>query len=231
MTDANTQNAAPIRSDFIIVGLVAALVLGGLLYLFSQQKQELRRSPVGFDGLQVWLAGNEGSAQNFTGGWLLDPASVGLLVLPVFDTIPDRDLDPAQDKMEMLFQQDESDLDWWALEEKIDTVPTLVVLPKWRSGMRLTGIAHPALLVEDARLNQFLQTLTGDSTIRLSRIRQVCPTGRKPEAIFRPNFMPRSCSTGPLASRSSGEGLKRCWPLARLRGRTGLSSSCLIRTF
>lgn len=173
MSDASTARAAPVRTDLVVMGLVAVVVLAGLLYLMSQRQQELRRSPVGFDGLQVWLASEGGSAQNFTGGWLLDPASIGLLVLPVFDTIPDRALEPALDKMQLLYQQDESDLDWRPLREKIDTLPALIVLPKWRSGMRLTGIAHPALLVEDARLNAFLRTLTGEGTVRLSRIRQV----------------------------------------------------------
>jgi hypothetical protein len=173
MTDASTPRASPIRTDLVVVGLVAAVVLAGLFYLLSQRQQELRRSPVGFDGLQVWLASEGGSAQNFTGGWLLDPASIGLLVLPVFDTIPDRDLEPALDKMQLLFQQDESDLDWQPLYEKIDTLPALIILPKWRSGMRLTGIAHPALLVEGTRLNDFLQELTGDSSMRLTRIPRV----------------------------------------------------------
>ncbi|MFM7336170.1 MAG: hypothetical protein ACKO1H_17495 [Tabrizicola sp.] len=173
MTDASAPKPAPIRTDLVIVGLVAILVLAGLFYLMSQRQQELRRSPVGFDGLQVWLAAEGGSAQNFTGGWILDPASIGLLVLPVFDTIPDRDLEPALDKAQLLFQQDESDLDWAPIYEKIDTLPALIVLPKWRSGMRLTGIAHPALLVEEARLNGFLQALTGDSATRVTRIRQV----------------------------------------------------------
>jgi hypothetical protein len=173
MSDASTARAAPVRTDLVVMGLVAVIVMVGIFYLLSQRQQELRRSPVGFDGLQVWLASEGGSAQNFTGGWLLDPASIGLLVLPVFDTIPDRPLEPALDKMELLYQQDESDLDWRPLREKIDTLPGLIVLPKWRSGMRLTGIAHPALLVEDARLNDLLRGLTGDSKIRLSRIRRV----------------------------------------------------------
>lgn len=173
MSDASTARAAPVRTDLVVMGLVAAVVLAGLLYLMSQRQQELRRSPVGFDGLQIWLASEGGSAQNFTGGWLLDPASIGLLVLPVYDTVPDRPLEPALDKMQLLYQQDESDLDWGPLREKIDTLPGLIVLPKWRSGMRLTGIAHPALLVEERRLDDLLRALTGESTVRLSRVRRV----------------------------------------------------------
>ena len=173
MSDASLTRAAPVRTDLVVMGLVAVIVLAGFFYLLSQRQQELRRSPVGFDGLQIWLASEGGSAQNFTGGWLLDPAGIGLLVLPVFDTVPDRPLEPALDKMQLLYQQDESDLDWRPLREKIATVPGLIVLPKWRSGMRLTGIAHPALLVEEYRLNQLLRAMTGDDSIRLSRVRRV----------------------------------------------------------
>ncbi len=35
------------------------------------------------------------------------------------------------------------------------------MLPKWRSGMRLTGLAHPALLLEDGRLETMLNQITG----------------------------------------------------------------------
>ena len=173
MTDATHPRPAPIRSEAVVVGILVALALAALAYVLSQRQQELRSSPVGLDGLQVWLSAEGGTAQNFTGGWLLDPAGIGLLVLPLYDTAPDQDRDRPRDQTELLFQQDESDLEYRPLREKIDAVPSLIVLPKWRSGMRLTGIAHPALLVEEARLNRLLQTLTGEDSIRISRIRQV----------------------------------------------------------
>jgi hypothetical protein len=176
MSDASIPRSAPIRVDTLIIGVVAVLSLAAVAYVLSQRQQELRRSPVGLDGLQLWLASEGASAQSFTGGWLLDPAGLGLMILPLYDTIPDRDREPPLDKTQLLFQQDESDLDWQSLRDKIDTVPALVVLPKWRSGMRLTGIAHPALLIEDTRLNALLQSLTGDAGIRLTRSRQVFTT-------------------------------------------------------
>lgn len=173
MTDIAPPTRAPLRADLVIVALVAVLALAGLAYVMSQRQQVLRSSPVGLDGLQPWLAAQGGSAQSFTGGWLLDPAGIGLLVLPLYDTRPGEDRAPALDKTQLLFQQDETDLDWQPLRDKIDSVPALVVLPKWRSGMRLTGIAHPALLVDGARLDALLQSLTGEDAIRLTRIPQV----------------------------------------------------------
>lgn len=173
MTDASAPRASPIRADVVVGGIVAVFAVLALLYVMSQRQQELRTSPVGLDGLQVWLTSQGGSAQSFTGGWLLDPAGIGLLVLPLYDTALDQDSDRPLDKTQLLFQQDESDLDAQTLRDKIGTVPSLIILPKWRSGMRLTGIAHPALLVEEARLNALLRSVTADPTIRVARVPQV----------------------------------------------------------
>lgn len=173
MTDASAPRPAPIRADTLIIGIVAVLALAAIAYVLSQRQQELRRSPVGLDGLQLWLASEGGSAQSFTGGWLLDPAGIGLMVLPLYDTQPSQDREPPLTKEQLLFQQDEDDLDWQSIQDKVSTVPSLIVLPKWRSGMRLTGIAHPALLVDASRLDTMLRSLTGETDIRLTRVRQV----------------------------------------------------------
>lgn len=173
MTDSARPAAPQARSDLMIFAVIAVVALAALGYLLSQRQQELRASPVGMNGLQLWLTAEGGSAQGFSGGWNLDPASIGLLVLPLHDTVPDRDLTPARNKEELLFQQDEIDLEWREIDAKLARVPTLVVLPKWRSGMRLTGIAHPVLLVEDERLDALLLRLTGDPSIRITRSREV----------------------------------------------------------
>lgn len=169
MTARAAPEGPPLRTEVVIIGVVVFLALAALAYVLSQRQQELRSSPVGLDGLPLWLTSEGGSAQSFSGGWMLNPESIGLLVLPIYDTIPDRDSPRPLTKEELLFQQDEADLGWGELREKIASVPTLIVLPKWRSGMRLTGIAHPGLLVEGTRLNRILGHLTGDDTIRLNR--------------------------------------------------------------
>jgi hypothetical protein len=45
------------------------------------------------------------------------------------------------------------------------------VLPKWRSGMRLTGLAHPVLNVESERLKTLLTKLTGSADISFATAR------------------------------------------------------------
>lgn len=150
------------RLETVIIGLVAIVVLGALWYVFSQQQQSLRRSPSGHDGLQIWLANNGVSAQNFTGGWLIDETSVGLMVLPVYDSDLDRDRVRPTTQNELLLQQDEYDLATPIIRRKAQRVPALVILPKWRTGMRLTGIAHPILNIEAERTARTLRNLTGD---------------------------------------------------------------------
>jgi hypothetical protein len=173
MTDSATPRGSGIRIDMLIVAVVAALGLAAVTYVLSQRQQELRSSPVGLDGLQIYLTSQRINSQVFSGGWVVDPNPIGLLVLPLHDTDPSTDLIPPGTKEELLFQQDESDQGWDTLRGKLDRMPGLVVLPKWRSGMRLTGIAHPALLVDGARVELVLRGLTGDQSMRVTRSRQV----------------------------------------------------------
>lgn len=169
MTDTLTRPRSGPRSDTLIFGLLVVIAIGVLMYLSGQRQQVLRASPVGFDGLQVWLAKSDVPAQNFTGGWTIDQSNVDLLVVPLFDTSLDRVRDRPETKEELLFQQDETDQRYEVLQAKAAQVSTLVILPKWRSGMRLTRLGHPALLVEPEGLEDTLQTLTGD-TMRVGRI-------------------------------------------------------------
>ncbi|GAB2186756.1 hypothetical protein [Roseibium sp. LAB1] len=157
---ANTRPKGPSLETAVIALICVAVLIAGW-YILSQRQQVLRRSPAGLDGLQVWLATNGASAQNFAGGWLMDQTSVGLLVVPLYDTLPDSDRSTPRTKEELLLQQDEYDLETAVISEKAERVPTLLVLPKWRSGMRLTGLAHPFLKIEADRLQAIVNTVTG----------------------------------------------------------------------
>ena len=97
----------PLRLETVIIILICALALAAGWYLYSQRQQALRSSPAGLDGLQIWLAANGVSARNFTGGWPIDQTKVGLLVLPVYDTLLDEERAPARTKEDLLQQQDE----------------------------------------------------------------------------------------------------------------------------
>lgn len=169
-----TDSASPtdgLRAETVVMIVAGVLALAALWYVIAQRQQVLRSSPAGLDGLQVWLSSEGESAQSFTGGWLIDPETVGLMVIPLYDTALDRDRVLPRTKDDLLLQQDEYDLESDTIADKASRVPSMIVLPKWRSGMRLTGLGHPILLSEPRGAERTLRDLTGEARprLRLSR--------------------------------------------------------------
>ncbi|MEL7525674.1 MAG: hypothetical protein AAFN16_07895 [Pseudomonadota bacterium] len=156
---ATTPRSGGPRIEFLMIAAVCVVALLAIWYVMSQRQQTLRSSPSGLDGLQVWLTANDITSYNFAGGWPIDQTTVDLLILPVYDTALDEARTPPASKEEYLLQTDEYDFATDAILTKARTVPTLIVLPKWRSGMRLTGIAHPVLLIEPGKII-FIPALT-----------------------------------------------------------------------
>lgn len=155
------QSTNRIRLDWIIVGVVIAICVGIFLYVMAGRQYALRESASGFDGLDRWLNSQSHATQSFMGGWPLDRSTVGLLVQPLYDTRLDTDRTAAKTKEELLFQPDEFDQDIEVIRDKAQSVPSLIILPKWRSGMRLTGFGHPFLIAQRTDLETILHGLVG----------------------------------------------------------------------
>lgn len=168
MSDATDDTKPKIGADKIILGVVALVLVLALTLVFSQRQQALRSSASGLDGLRVWLSSEGVDAQNFLGGWPVLAEEVGLLVVPLYDTDLGRDRAPPRTKEELVFQQDEYDLAWSPIWDKADMVPTVVVLPKWRSGMRLTKLAHPALVSNGEDIQSLGQTMVAEGDFKLA---------------------------------------------------------------
>ena len=168
--DSDTPRAGP--SNLLALAGLVLLVLGAV-WLFSGQQQALRKSPTGFDGLAIWLRDQGHASRTFTGGWPLDPRGIGLLVVPVYDTQPDAEQEQPIDKAGLIARQDETDIDLASLLDRARHAQTLLVLPKWRTGMRLTGLVHPALLNEADRLEALTSRLTGSGVGKIARIPRV----------------------------------------------------------
>ncbi len=149
--------------DKVAIGLVIVLCGGIFWYFTSQQQYALRNSALGFDGLRIWLSSDGHSAQSFTGGWPLDRDSVGLLIQPVFDTQLGEDRANAATKDELLLQPDEFDQSAPVIRDKSEAVKSLVVLPKWRRGLRLTRLAHPVLLAPPSQIQDTLHEIVGSN--------------------------------------------------------------------
>lgn len=146
MSDPDSAPRAKIGADKIILAVVAFVLLIALTLVFSQRQQALRASASGLDGLRIWLSSEGLDAQNFLGGWPVLADEVGLLVIPFYDTNLNASRTAPTTKEELVFQDDEYDLTWSPIWDKVDMAQTVIVLPKWRSGMRLTKLAHPALV-------------------------------------------------------------------------------------
>lgn len=168
MTDtASSKQRNALSAEMIVMAVAVLLIVVALWFALAQRQQALRSSPAGFDGLQAWLVSQSVGAQSFSGGWLIDESSIGLLVVPIFDTALDEKRTLPQTKQELLLQQDEYDLVTGPVLEKAASVPTLMILPKWRTGLRLTGLGHPVLLVKQDGPEAILRRIIGDSQARV----------------------------------------------------------------
>lgn len=147
-----TQTRAPLGLNQILIGVVVVLVLGFIFFGSTQREQSLQSSPSGTNGLQIWLRSNGLNAISFNGGWGLNAEEIGLLILPLYDTDLTAFRDVPEDALELVMQQDEYDVFVNSVAPRLSHVQGLVVLPKWRSGMRLLGIGHPELLNEQSRV-------------------------------------------------------------------------------
>lgn len=162
MSDAPTASGPRARSEIWIIAAIGVILLGVFWYVSSERQTEVRRSAAGMDGLHVWLRSKDIDSRTFTGGWSIEAETVGLRVIPLYDTNVGARRQPPTTKEELLLQVDENDMGRWALIRKRETVPTLYVLPKWRSGMRLTQIGHPALLIPPDDVERILGTIVGE---------------------------------------------------------------------
>ncbi|MEM9047217.1 MAG: hypothetical protein AAGC92_00735 [Pseudomonadota bacterium] len=159
------------------MGLLLALGLAGLavlalVFFTAPQQQALRAAPSGFDGLARWLNSNGLETRIFLGGWAVDGAAVGLAVIPLYDTQLDQGRRAATTNEEMLAQPDEYDLARMSIGAKISLTNSLIVLPKWRQGMRLTGLAHPVLLSDRDAVTATLRALAGPDVGAVRRLEQ-----------------------------------------------------------
>ncbi|WP_421789036.1 hypothetical protein [Hyphobacterium sp.] len=168
----------PAVGAVLAVGLIAAV----LLWLFSLSSAvRLERSAFGFDGLTAWLQANDIDARNFAGGGQLDSDGIGLRILPLMDDNVMRvgRLDEPNDP----YLRGEVRQIWeWVIADKTEHIPTLIVLPKWRDGVRLGGVIHPDFLLPDSEL----VTSDGDSVDAEEPAADTAEpdtTGDKPDAL------------------------------------------------
>ncbi|MGB0498340.1 MAG: hypothetical protein ACPGID_08375 [Rubricella sp.] len=155
--------AAASRNSLDIAIVAGVVILGAiaLFLLLTNQRQQLRSAPTGLDGLVLFLNAEDEPAFAFTGGWGLPRDEIGLRILPLYDTDLRALREPPETTEDFLTQQDEFDIALGIVRRKLETVPTMLVLPKWRTVVRATGLGHPAFAVERERLDTILANIAG----------------------------------------------------------------------
>jgi|GEM_PF-587007 len=134
--------------DLAVLVVLVVAILGLAYWAGRGGERPLRQTAIGFDGLVAWLRADGLDASSFEGGALLERDRIGLRILPLYDGNLDHRRTAPRDREERVRQADQVDILRAVVNAKIHQLPTLVVLPKWRTGVALAGVAHPDLLRE-----------------------------------------------------------------------------------
>lgn len=139
-----------IRQSAVIPIMGLLLVLTGVVAfaVLRTSPEGLYRSPIGLAGLYYWLNDQNIPVRTRLTNHTIQSDSVGVLVVPVHDTVLSAPRSVPETPMEQIQSETENDISRNILIEKANRVPTMIVLPKWRAGIRHLGLAHPDLLVD-----------------------------------------------------------------------------------
>jgi hypothetical protein len=142
-----------------------AIVLG--LAFLNRSEPPIERQATGLAGLVSWLKANDIDARFFKGQQPLVRDATSVRILPLYDTDLQNARDVPRTREEVIAQTSEYDLPQFVFTAKTDGLPTLVVLPKWRSGVRALGMAHKDLLIPPVEMNRLLgQIRIADARVR-----------------------------------------------------------------
>ncbi len=133
---------------FPIMGLLLVLIGVAAFGMLRTSPEGVYRSPIGLAGLYYWLNDQNIPVRTRLTNHTIRSDSVGVLVVPVHDTVLNAPRSVPKTPMEQIQSETEYDLSRNLLLAKANRVPTMIVLPKWRAGIRRLGVAHPDLLVD-----------------------------------------------------------------------------------
>lgn len=160
----------------IILGLTAIALIAGLVLLMRNSRDgALDTGPLGISTLAPWLEASEIPARASHPRKHPEREKFALRVVPLYDT----DLE-AYPWEYGLSDTDESwnsytsnpkvsndlkavtlrDISLDVVEMKLDLIPTVILLPKWRGAMDLLGIAHESALIPLSEINQVTEQLS-----------------------------------------------------------------------
>lgn len=132
----------------IIAAVVAvALALGAWMLMATGTSSRLDASALGVDGLAL-LAPDLGLT--IEGPQRISPrkaSEYSLAILPLYDLSLSSQDEAPRNLVEQLGQTTLREMDAGVFDDKVSALKTLVVLPKWRGGVMVTGLANEVFLI------------------------------------------------------------------------------------
>lgn len=169
---------------FIGLGLIA---LVGLLWLLMPDEdvardRQLDASVMGVAALRTWLPDNDIPVVRSHPRLAPLASDLSMAILPLYDTNLLSEQDAPQTKEDYARQQDQREMYSYEFFAKLEALPTLVVLPKWRTGFATAEVAHESLLIGTADISRIARQAG------LSRVTVL----RRPAAFETANLSPAS---------------------------------------
>lgn len=134
----------------VVFALVALLALGGMAALLSfgaaSQDRAFDASVMGVEGLTTWLPDQGVAVARSHPRLSPKAADLSLRILPLYDVDIEATASAPQTKEGLASQTTQRDIEWHVVFKKLEQLPTLLVMPKWRTGFASTAVAHVSLL-------------------------------------------------------------------------------------
>ncbi|WP_323038471.1 hypothetical protein [Gemmobacter sp.] len=148
------------RSLGILAGVLAVALVGWLIWIApGGDARRLDASVMGADGLRHWLVAQQVPVVRGTGRSNPMREDLSAAILPLYDTdLTDADPTPETDE-ERMAQTSPREAEGWLVESMASQLPMLVMLPKWRTGFALTGIAHEQTQVPPDQVQRVVRQL------------------------------------------------------------------------
>ena len=161
------------NSGSIIAIVIAVAAVMALMFLGSSGS--LRSTAIGTDGLRYWLVSQDIEVVQANGRIERDLNEFSLRILPLNDIDFSADRRPAATERQFLLGRTQNDIDQWSVDAKIAALPSLVMLPKWRTGTYSKRLAFDQFLIFSTDVNQVLDQLGHDEleVARLSKTMEV----------------------------------------------------------
>lgn len=135
-------------TPIVAAALLLAIAALGLYWLMQIERTPIvPRSAIGLDGLSALLEANDIDSQTLRRAAPFDPDMVGLRILPLYDDDPGVWDALLTSDEEIYLNPAIQPILRTVIESKISSLPTLIVLSKWRDGIRQAGFIHPDFLL------------------------------------------------------------------------------------